>query len=317
MKKLIIFLQIIIPSLIFAQINGYESQNIQGFDVYVELDALNNYPQETNEAINLLTSKLIEIIDFELKDEIIEELKLVKIFVDWNTTNGAAVYHPSLQWLIDNGYIEEKWKSIEISNITNFINWTELNQPFMVMHEFAHAYHDRVLGFSYAPIIQSYNNAMQNNLYDSVLYHAGNGIYYYREAYATTNNKEYFAELTEAYLGENDFFPFIREELELHDPIGYDLVLSIWEFDGILAVENNNYTDIILYPNPTSGIITIKWNKIWRAKLIRISSLDGKILMEYDTNTVGNTTLNISNLATGIYILVLDNKKTYKIIKSE
>lgn len=316
MKKLLIFLQIIIPSLIFAQINGYESQNIQGFDVYIEVDALNNHPQETNEAIILLTSKLIEVIDFELKEEIIEELKLVKIFVDWNTTNGAAVYHPNLQWLIDNGYIEEKWKSIEISNITNFINWTELNQPLMVMHELAHAYHDRVLSFSYAPIIQSYNNAMQNNLYDSVLYHAGNGVYYYQEAYATTNNKEYFAELTEAYLGENDFFPFIREELELHDPIGYDLVVSIWEFKGTLTVENNDYTDIILYPNPTSGIITIKGNKGGRPKLIRISSLDGKTLMEYNTNTVGDTTLNISNLATGVYNLVLDNKKTYKIIKS-
>ncbi len=315
MKKLLFFLQMIIPCLIFAQINGYESRSIQGFEVYVEQDALNNYPQETNEAINLLTSKLIEIIDFGLKEEIIEELQLVKIFVDWNTTNGSAVYHPYLQWLIDNGYIVEKWKSIEISNISNFINWTELNQPFMVMHEFAHAYHHRVLGFSYAPIIQAFNNAMQNNLYDSVLYHAGNGVYYYREAYAATNEKEYFAELTEAYLGENDFFPFIREELELHDPIGYDLLLSIWEFENILGVENNNYTDIILYPNPTNGLITINWNKTWRPKLIRVISVDGRMLMEYDINTVGNTTLNISNLASGIYTLVLDDKKAYKIIK--
>lgn len=315
MKKLLIFLQIIIPSLIFAQINGYESQNIHGFEVYVELDALNNYPQETDEAINLLTSKLIEIVDFELKEEIIEELRLVKIFMDWDTTNGAAVYHPNLQWLIDNGYIVEKWKSVEISNISNFISWTELNQPFMVMHELSHAYHHRVLGFSYLPIIQSYNNAMQNNLYDWVLYHAGNDIYFYQEAYAATNEIEYFAELTEAYLGENDYFPFIREELELHDPIGYDLVLSIWEFEVKLGIEHNDYTDIILYPNPTSGIINIKWSKIWRPKLIRIIATDGRILMEYDTNTIGDTTLNINNLSSGIYTLVLDDKKTYKIIK--
>ena len=317
MKKLFILIQIIIPSLIFAQIDGYESQNIQGFEVYVMLDALDNHPQETNEAINLLTSKLIGIIEFELKEEIIEELKLVKIFVDWNTTNGSAVYHPNLQWLIDNGYIEEKWKSIEISNINNFIDWTELNQPFLMMHEFAHAYHDRVLDFSYAPIIQSYNNAMQNNLYDWVLYHAGNGVYYYQESYATTNYIEYFGELTESYLGENDFYPFNREELEMHDPIGYDLLFGIWEFEGALGVENNDYTDFILYPNPTNGIITINWNKTWRPKVIRISSVDGKILMKYNTNTVGNTTLNISNLASGMYTLVLDNKKTYKIIKSE
>lgn len=315
MKKLLFFLQIIIPSLVFAQINGYESQNIQGFEVYVELDALNNYPQETNEAINLLNSMLMEIIDFELKEEIIEELRLVKIFMDWNTTSGAAVYHPNLQWLIDNGYIVEKWKSIEISNISNFISWTELNQPFMVMHELAHAYHHRVLGFSHVPIIQTYNNAMQNDLYDWVLYHAGNGNYTYQEAYAATNEKEYFAELTEAYLGENDYFPFIREELELHDPIGYNLVRSIWEFEGILGLEKNDYTDIIFYPNPTNGIITIKWNKTWRSKLIRIIAADGKIVKNENTNSVGNTMLNISNFSSGVYTLILDERKMYKIIK--
>lgn len=317
MKNLLFFLQIIIPSLVFAQINGYESQNIQGFDVYVQLEALNNHPQETNDALNLLNSKLLEITDFGLKENITGELKLVKIFVDWNTTNGAAVYHPNLQWLIDNGYIIEKWKSIEISNINNFINWTELNQPFMVMHEFSHAYHDRVLGFSYPQILQAFNAAMQNHLYDSVLYYAGNGVYYYKEAYATTDHKEYFAEISEAYLGKNDFYPFIRAELEMHDPIGYNIVSSIWKFEGTMSVEKNIYKNITLYPNPTNGIITIQWNKIWRPELIEISTLDGKILMKNHPEAIGNTTLDISNLASGIYFLVLDNHKTYKIIKSE
>lgn len=263
----------------------------------------------------LLTSKLTEIINLELKKDIVDELKLVKIFVDWNTTNGASAYHPYLQWLIDNGYNIEKWKSIEISNINNFINWSALNQPFMVMHEFAHAYHDRVLGFSYAPIIQAFQSAKQNGLYNSVLYNAGNGVYYYREAYAATNEKEYFAEITEAFLGENDFFPFIRDELDVYDPTGYDLTLNIWQFEDVVGVENNNYSNTTLYPNPTNGNITIKWNEAWRPQLIKIVSVAGKTLMEYDINTLGDTTLNISNLASGIYILVLDNTKTYKIIK--
>ncbi len=316
MKKTLLILLLFIPSLIFAQINGYESRSIQGFEVYVEQDALNNHPQETDQAIDLLTAKLTEIVAFGLKTEILEELRLVKIFVDWNTTNGSAVYHPYLQWLIDNGYIVEKWKSIEISNINNFINWTELNQPLMIMHEMAHAYHHRVLGFSYAPITQAYNHAMQNNLYDWVLYHAGNGVYYYREAYAASNEKEYFAELTEAYLGENDFFPFIREELELHYPQAYNVLVDVWEFEDIMGVENNNYTDMVLYPNPTNGIITIKWNNVWRPKLITISTIEGKTLIKHDTNRVGDTTLNLSNLAAGIYLLVLDDVKTYKIVKS-
>ena len=88
-------------------ITGYQHQNIQGYDVYIELDALNNHPTETQQAITLLNQKLEEINGFGLLTSIEEKLQSVKIFMDWNTTNGAAVYHPNLQWLIDNGYIED------------------------------------------------------------------------------------------------------------------------------------------------------------------------------------------------------------------
>ncbi|MEE8389889.1 MAG: hypothetical protein V3S14_03710, partial [Anaerolineae bacterium] len=36
--------------------------------------------------------------------------------------------------------------------------------------------------------------------------------------YALKNDKEYFAESSEAYFGTNDFFPFVRAELRRHDP---------------------------------------------------------------------------------------------------
>ena len=39
---------------------------------------------------------------------------------------------------------------------------------------------------------------------------------------------EYFAESTEAYLGVNDFYPFVRAELKQHDPDMYELMTEIW-----------------------------------------------------------------------------------------
>ena len=39
---------------------------------------------------------------------------------------------------------------------------------------------------------------------------------------------EYFAESTEAYLGVNDFYPFVRAELNRHDPRMYRLLRKIW-----------------------------------------------------------------------------------------
>jgi hypothetical protein len=45
---------------------------------------------------------------------------------------------------------------------------------------------------------------MNRHLYDKVRYiHGGE-----KKAYATTDPKEYFAEISEAYFGKNDFYPF-------------------------------------------------------------------------------------------------------------
>lgn len=50
-----------------------------------------------------------------------------------------------------------------------------------------------------------------------------------KEAYALTNELEYFAELSEAYLGRNDFYPYVRKDLEKYDPKGYELMKNTWK----------------------------------------------------------------------------------------
>ena len=46
--------------------------------------------------------------------------------------------------------------------------------------------------------------------------------------YSTINQMEYFAEATEAYFGTNDYYPFIRPELELFDAGGSQAVEAAW-----------------------------------------------------------------------------------------
>ena len=94
----------------------------------------------------------------------------------------------------------------------------------MVLHELAHAYHFTVLSEKYAPLHAAYKQAMERKLYDSVEFvHGGK-----QKAYATTNAAEYFAELSEAYFGKNDFFPFTAEELAKHDPVGFETLKKAW-----------------------------------------------------------------------------------------
>ena len=48
------------------------------------------------------------------------------------------------------------------------------------------------------------------------------------KAYALENPQEFFAELSEAYFGVNDFYPFRRAELERHDPESAALLERLW-----------------------------------------------------------------------------------------
>ena len=52
-----------------------------------------------------------------------------------------------------------------------------------------------------------------------------------KRAYALNNDKEYFAECSEAFFGTNDFYPFVRSELKEHDSTMHALLRRLWELE--------------------------------------------------------------------------------------
>ena len=50
-----------------------------------------------------------------------------------------------------------------------------------------------------------------------------------RRRTALNNPQEYFAELSEAWFGANDFYPFVRPEVQQHDPEMAKLLKKLWE----------------------------------------------------------------------------------------
>ena len=52
-----------------------------------------------------------------------------------------------------------------------------------------------------------------------------------KKHYALNNDQEYFAEATEAFFGTNDFYPFVRAELQEFDPEMYKLLRQVWGVD--------------------------------------------------------------------------------------
>ena len=127
----------------------------------------------------------------------------------------------------------EKAKAVDLANAKNFVKYSK-TQFCIVLHELAHAYHDQILSFDDPTILDAFKNAKSEGLYDSVLHMSGNE----KLAYAMTDHKEYFAELTEAYFGTNDFYPFVRPELLKHDPVGYEMIETVWGLHG--SKENGN-----------------------------------------------------------------------------
>ena len=118
-------------------------------------------------------------------------------------------------------------KGVEFTNVRIFEAETR-RMPNFALHELAHAFHDRVLGFENAQIEAAYQKAKDAGLYDRVQRQDSEGRKRLDRAYALTNAKEYFAECTEAFFTKNDFFPFTKDELKKHDPEMFELLNRLW-----------------------------------------------------------------------------------------
>lgn len=196
---------------------------VEGWTVHVNRALLGKEAALGTDALKLLGQKLADIAR-AVPEKPCLRLRQVPIWLGVDDgPNQRAQYHPSRDWLQKHGFNPEKAKGVEIGCARDFLK-TSAEQPAMVLHELAHAYHDQFLGFDHQGIQEAYREAKKKGIYDSVL--RINGV---RERhYALTDPQEYFAEGTEAYFGTNDFYPFVRAELREHDPRLYHLLEELW-----------------------------------------------------------------------------------------
>ena len=201
----------------------YEIRILEGWTVHVNRMLLREESEVGPEALKLLAAKLHEITRV-VPGKPCAELRKVPLWLGVDDgPNDRAQYHPSPDWLRKHGFNPEKAKGVEIGNSKRFLQ-TAIDQPSMVLHELAHAYHDRVLRFDHPEIRKAYDNAKAEGRYESVLRISGMK----ERHYALTDPMEYFAEGTEAFLGTNDFYPFVRAELRQHDPKLFHLLEELW-----------------------------------------------------------------------------------------
>ncbi len=201
---------------------------IAGWTVHVSARLMDEQGVATARALAILQEQLESIVQ-TVPAPAVAQLRQVPLWLSPEYAGLApkAEYHPSAGWLRANGRDPAMARSVEFTNIRIF-EAEQRRMPVFVLHELAHAYHDRVLGSHHAGIRAAYEKAKAGGTYDRVERRDAAGRTRLDRAYALSNPQEYFAETTEAFFGRNDFYPYEREQLQRHDPGMHALLATVW-----------------------------------------------------------------------------------------
>ena len=201
-------------------------RQVEGWTVRID-DRLLQSPNEDlgARAVRVLEAKLSDIKTV-VPAERLKPLQGITIVLDLNCGKLSSMqYHPSADWLKENGYSTELVKCVHIPVAADLPTRRNINeQPWVVLHELAHAYHDQILGFEEPRILEAYQTFKKSGHGDATLLYNGKRVRHY----GLTDQKEFFAEMSEAYFGSNDFFPFNRAELRTEEPELHALLVNIW-----------------------------------------------------------------------------------------
>lgn len=208
----------------YDSVEQYESRSLEGWTLRVNRQLLNE-PALAEDTLRLLECQLRQIVRV-VPTNALAQLREVPIWIERaHPRHPCMCYHPSADWLREHDMNPEKARSVEIANAKTFLQWTH-DQPWMVLHELAHAYHHRVLKHDHPDLKAAFDRAKAAGKYEEVLHINGRK----QRHYALSNDQEYFAEGSEAFFGTNDFYPFVRAELKEHDPELHALLAKLWGF---------------------------------------------------------------------------------------
>jgi hypothetical protein len=232
-----IALLLLLPAVAFAQkdkfaafdkIDGYKRHTVEGFTLVVNDDVANADTSKFDRKPMDVLALELKLITKIMTAKQAEALRGLPVWVEWEEklemTNGrdgvaTAVYYGGHQAsMLQKGKHPLKAKTVTVLQMKLL---TAEHQPktdsgrCVLLHEFAHAVHDQLLGYDHAGVKAAYAQAMERKLYD-------------KAQYASTNEAEFFAELTCAYFDQLHHHPRTRDELKKHDPATFKLMEAAW-----------------------------------------------------------------------------------------
>ena len=209
----------------------HETRKVSGWTVYVNRELLKSQSEATEKALVLLKAQLDEIVRVVPAGPV-QQLQEVPLWMspEYKGIGPKAEYHPDAGWLKNHDRNVAMARGIEFTNVRIFDAECR-RMPNFALHELAHAYHHRVLpdGFDNPLLRGAYERAKKEGRYERVERRDANGKTTLDRSYALTNPQEFFAELSESYFSRNDFYPYVRTELERHDPESIPVLERLWK----------------------------------------------------------------------------------------
>src|SRR5262249_46309726 len=153
----------------YEPISHYEPQQIEGWMVLVNKRLLRDAPDLASRTLGLLQRQLRQVVD-RLPARPVHQMRTVRIWVEEREPHHPCMaYHPDAGWLRRHDMNPDKARCVEVANAENFLRWIR-DQPWMVFHELAHAYHHQFLddGFANRDIQSAFDCAGEAGLYDLV-----------------------------------------------------------------------------------------------------------------------------------------------------
>lgn len=209
--------------------NQYHRETSNGFTFFISPYVMKNkaLAEEFRKVESEMTSGLIE----KIPKDLVQKFQKVRIFVEIAATpdsshpahyNGVGnISQKDLRNAIladkDRVIIPEKARAVEITHVRRVIK--DFRHPILLLHEFAHYFHDRQIGLDNIRIKRVYRQAKERGIYSA-------------DAYCMTNEMEYFAELTGVY-----FYPTYQgyfksaDEFKEKDPQGYKMIVDFYELN--------------------------------------------------------------------------------------
>lgn len=133
-----------------------------------------------------------------------------------------------------------------------------------------------------------------------------------------TTLKTYSYPLNALNTETNVIFRIVFHSDEAENKLG--VIIDDFVIDGTLATQNFELNNIAVYPNPSAGIFNIALGTFTPEK-ITVYDLSGKVILTEENVTISdsNYSLNLSNVATGIYFVKIaseDQSVVKRIIKN-